>query len=272
MAQIRWRKQDEAELQRAVNNFNAKVRRWEKKGLEHLPERESKRQIQDRIVTRQDFNREINRLRRFSRRGAEKPRELESGVVVSEWEYKEMANARRFANINRTYRKKRLQNLFEQEGMSTAKAKATVERNRSNIYKLQVKPEKTARDLTEFHRSFERMLTSAGESVTKTDLQYKKNLIKALDEVFGKDGRFIQKYVKSQSADRLVYLLYTKPETSIEDLYLILYSYSPPDEPYLQMKNYAMSLGMSEQEVQANIDKLIKKNNRRAKRNKLLGR
>ena len=154
--------------------------------------------------------------------------------------------------------------------MSTEKAKATVARNRSNIYKLQVKPEQTAKNLQQFHRSFQRMLTSAGESVTKSDLQYKKNLITALDEVFGKEGRFIQNYVKPISR-RLVYLLYTKPETSIEDLYLLLYVYSPPDEPYLQMKNYAMSLGMSEQEVQANIDKLIKKNNRRARRNKLLG-
>ena len=71
---IRWSQADEAELKRVVKNFNAKLTRLAKKDPQSaaaLPERVSAAQLRDMIETRQDLNRELNALRRFSERGAE---------------------------------------------------------------------------------------------------------------------------------------------------------------------------------------------------------
>ena len=74
---IRWSEADEKELQRVVKNFNAKIARLEKKidpkdtNPVLLPERVKVSVLRDMIQTRQDLNRELNALKRFSKKGAE---------------------------------------------------------------------------------------------------------------------------------------------------------------------------------------------------------
>lgn len=121
---IKWREADLQELNRVVKNFNAKLRRLEKKNPEnakYLPkfsktvydedigedvivftDRLSVNQLKDLINTRRDFNREINALKRFSRRGAEEivilP-DTENNIKTTKWQRTEMN--RRLANINK---------------------------------------------------------------------------------------------------------------------------------------------------------------------------
>lgn len=74
---IRWRKSDDEELKRVVKNFNAKISRLEKKDPKNknaLPQRITQKEVKDMIITRQDFNREIKSLKRFTRRGKWKKR------------------------------------------------------------------------------------------------------------------------------------------------------------------------------------------------------
>lgn len=74
---IRWRKSDEEELKRVVKNFNAKISRLEKKDPKNknaLPQRITQKELKDMIVTRQDYNREIKSLKRFTKRGKWKKR------------------------------------------------------------------------------------------------------------------------------------------------------------------------------------------------------
>ena len=84
---IRWNESDEQELKRAVRNFNAKLRRLEKKDPQKynkntLPtfwdsvnetytNRVSVGQMKELINTRNDLKRELNSLKRFSKRGSE---------------------------------------------------------------------------------------------------------------------------------------------------------------------------------------------------------
>ena len=71
---IRWREADEKELRRVVKNFNAKITRLAKKDPKNaaaLPERVSAAELRAMIKTRQDLQRELNALRRFSQKGAE---------------------------------------------------------------------------------------------------------------------------------------------------------------------------------------------------------
>lgn len=115
---IRWRDSDEAELKRVVRNFNAKVSRLNKRdhnlaaGIELLiPEKVSAaamlQEMKDRIqndpdFNRNEFNRELNKLKRFSDRGAEKAVIPESGAfAITKWE---KAEAKR--DLNRINRKR----------------------------------------------------------------------------------------------------------------------------------------------------------------------
>lgn len=81
-------KDSQKELQRAINNFNSKIKRLESVDREiDIPEKESIKAIKDRVNSKWDLNREIDRLERFTKRNAEELIKNKSGVVMSRWEY-----------------------------------------------------------------------------------------------------------------------------------------------------------------------------------------
>ena len=122
---IKWREQDEKELRRVVRNFNDKLRRLVKENPENqniLPQfwNEQTQQFESRVVvknlkeliqTRADYNRQLNMLKRFGKRGAEEIIEAptnEYGARTTKWQKFEMA---RMAQIVNRRRKERLENL-----------------------------------------------------------------------------------------------------------------------------------------------------------------
>ena len=121
---IRWNESDQQALTRAVKNFNAKISRLEKKDPKNktaLPERMSVKQLKELIDTRQDLNREINALQRFTRRGAEEVVNIpdnDYNLKITKWQKEEMN--RRVGVINRK-RAKRLEVLKEVERTSGGK-------------------------------------------------------------------------------------------------------------------------------------------------------
>lgn len=129
---IKWRVEDERELRRVARNFNDKLRRLVKENPENkniLPQffNEKTQQFDSRITiqtlksliqTRQDYNRELNMLKRFSKRGAERIIEApdnEYGSRTTVWQKNEM---RRMASIVNQKRQERLDRLGLVEVMS----------------------------------------------------------------------------------------------------------------------------------------------------------
>lgn len=104
---IRWSEADEAELKRVVKNFNAKLTRLANKDPQNknaLPERVSAAQLRDLIETRQDLNRELNALRRFSERGAEELVDVpdnDYNLKITKWQKKEMTRREVIVNQKR---------------------------------------------------------------------------------------------------------------------------------------------------------------------------
>lgn len=108
---IRWNDNDNKELAKAVRNFNAKINRLAKKDPKNknaLPEKISVRQLKELINTRQDLKREINTLKRFSKRGAETlevaPNNYDN-ILITKWQRVE--TNRRLAIVNRRRANKR---------------------------------------------------------------------------------------------------------------------------------------------------------------------
>ena len=101
-------KDSNRELQKAINNFNAKIKRLENVDKEIvIPEKENIKAIKDRINSKWDLNREINRLERFTKRNAENLIKNKSGVVMTAWEFENIQreqkrlNARLLRDIER---------------------------------------------------------------------------------------------------------------------------------------------------------------------------
>ena len=126
---IKWRVQDEKELRRVARNFNDKLRRLVRANPENkniLPQfyNENTEQFESRITvetlkgliqTRQDFNRQLNMLKRFSKRGAERIVEApdnEYGTKTTLWQRQETARLVGIVNRKRQERLDRL-NLIE---------------------------------------------------------------------------------------------------------------------------------------------------------------
>lgn len=127
---IRWRESDTKELARVVKNYNAKIRRLKNKDplkykntlpqfydskTDSYTEKLSVGQLKEIINTRQDLNREINALKRFSKRGSEElvtVPDTDYNLQLTKWQKTEMT--RRVAVINRR-RKKRLEEIQETE-------------------------------------------------------------------------------------------------------------------------------------------------------------
>ena len=125
---IKWREQDEKELRRVVRNFNDKLRRLVKENPENtniLPQfwNEKTKEFESRITvqmlreliqTRADYNRQLNMLKRFSKRGAEEIVDAptnEYGARTTKWQKSEMSNMARIVNRRRKERLTDLENL-----------------------------------------------------------------------------------------------------------------------------------------------------------------
>ena len=81
-------KNSENDLKRAINKFNSKIKRLESVDREiDIPEKESIKAIKERVNSKWELNREINRLERFTKRNAEELIKNKSGVVMSRWEF-----------------------------------------------------------------------------------------------------------------------------------------------------------------------------------------
>lgn len=91
-AVIKWSKQDEKDLRKAINDFNKKVRKLQKtrKDSSYLPAEIDYSGTKDLIKTRNELNRVMRSLGRFKGSEAFKKVTLPSGESLTNWEKKEL--------------------------------------------------------------------------------------------------------------------------------------------------------------------------------------
>lgn len=113
---IHWRDKDKIELNKAIKNFNSKLNRLYKKGLDvNLPDKIKLKEIKERIYSRNDFKTELNRLKNFTKKGAELPAEIGSGKVTK-WEYNEVKKAIRRDNARKKKEEKERRSEIYENG------------------------------------------------------------------------------------------------------------------------------------------------------------
>ena len=109
-------KNNEIELRKAINKFNAKVRRLQNVDKEiDIPEKENIKAIKDRVYSKWDLNREIDKLERFTKRNSEELIKNKSGVVLSRWEYENIQREQKRLSARLSRDIKRYSNIKPQE-------------------------------------------------------------------------------------------------------------------------------------------------------------
>ena len=83
---IRFDSAYNARIRKEVQNFNQKRKRMEQRGFKNLPNKVLVSDLKSRYKTRNELNRELNRLRNFKRSDINK-RTLDSGAKIMEWQY-----------------------------------------------------------------------------------------------------------------------------------------------------------------------------------------
>ena len=209
---IRWRDKDVKELNRIVRNFNAKIKRVAEKNPQSekfLPNKISVKALRGTIGTRQDFNRELNSLKRFSKRGAEKIQTLPSGLSLTQFEIKETKLKTRIVNIKRAFERKKL-DIKETEGAMGQVSERGLQPKKFTL-------NKSAKEWEQFVASLEKEISSnfKAEQLEK----YKENYINALIENLGGRGEELAEILKGVDAEKLFKKSVSNPLLTIDFIY-----------------------------------------------------
>ena len=112
---IRYNKELVNYVNKTVRNYNAKIRRLEKVNPSlALPEKITAKSIKNVSDTRKDLIRNLNKLKRFSKRGAENTIILPSGELISTYEISELKRESARLQRNLTKRINELGNTIPQ--------------------------------------------------------------------------------------------------------------------------------------------------------------
>lgn len=210
---IKWRKSDKEKISNTVRQFNAKITRTLKKHPEfapYLPKKITVKELTANIRTRKDFNREVNSLSRFLKRGAEKPYTSKSGVKTTTWERTEIGY--KVAQINR-------QRMIERKRANVSTYKGTmgsIQANNLNPKKYnidKIRPQ----EWDKFIETVEKQVKS-NYNYDKME-RYKENYIKGLYNVFGAKGNDIIGIVENIPSDKFTDLFYNDPVLQLDFIY-----------------------------------------------------
>ena len=242
---IRWRDSDEAELKRVVRNFNAKINRLSKKNPEIkniLPEKKNWKEIKDLVTTRNDLNKELHMLQRFSsnknsadifiilddgrtikeedyRNNPEKYNSLRETRILR-WEKNEINRAIPIINKKREKMKEQIEKIevtYKGHGMNYTIGEVGMGNNLLNALK----------PLTGIYGSMERKdikgkletikLHSKSDFYDTRNLRLKENYIKGLKENYSiNDIKDIVTTIEDMNEDEFLKVFYSEKNASME--------------------------------------------------------
>lgn len=222
---IRWRRSDEQELRRVVKNFNSKLSRIIKKNPEianYLPERRSYKDLRENITSRQELNRELNSLKRFSQKGSEKIVTSKTGLKTTKWERKEVGIQVAIINRERTHKRKILES---EEATSRGQSLNMTRREMNSIRMNELNKKKF--DFDKIKKSdWERFKSTVRKQShpnfqSEADLHLRENYIKGLIEVFGDndDTNSLIEQIRAMPLKDFITKFYKEQEATVDFIY-----------------------------------------------------
>lgn len=232
---IRWNERDSQEIARRVRNFNAKVTRLEKKyaGTDVIiPEKVSIKQLKGLIDTRQDLNRELKSLERFTQRGSETVVTVpntDNNIQLTKWQKEEMSRRASIVNRRRNARKQDIeQQELEQGGKALGYNRGQIGMGRAD--ELVYRPTKAFTPKMRKEDVSRKMQQLRKESMStywhRRDLIMRESFIKALEMNFNsKDIKNVVDAIMDMPIEEFKETLLSNPDDFST-------AYPPSDEEY----------------------------------------
>lgn len=197
-------------LRKLVRNYNNKINRVKinKPEISDIqPEKKSIRTVLKDINSLADYNRIVNDLKNYTKKGSENPYITEQNVVITNYEKNRID--RIFARINRE-RKKEIETYNLKDGFGMGLPTASDLAPKANLIES-IK----YKDWDKFVQGIER--NRYNMNISQRAVFYKNNMLKAIENVFGK-GELYSK-VNQLSGTDLVSLYYKIPYFNIDFIY-----------------------------------------------------
>ena len=211
---IRWRQRDVEELQRTVKNFNAKLYRMQKKNPEMeavLPPRLTVTQLKNEIATRDEYNRILESLQKFSKlRQYSRLPEADAPIQKTEWEIKHQTLRAKIANERKARRRKELaDHTVKTGGKDTGVSRVAMGKVRENEGKPISENLRGKKNTAEFERATKAIDSILNrELVEKKQLLMRENYIKGLTDYGFLDdpetAKLLESYIMGVSLDTFV--------------------------------------------------------------------
>lgn len=225
---IKWRASDAERLEKEIKRFNAKVyynRRNHPELEDILPKpitsKDKTRMInQFKEAPRNEFNKELRSIERFSKRGAEKVVVSKTGNAVTKWERNEVSY--KVAQINRERAQER--KLYESLPATSQGKKLNYTRGEMGSERLnELHPKKFDFDKIRKGKEWEKFkeaVNSQSSYTHKIEMMegFKNNYYLALEE-FGGYAEDIQKIIEMLPAEKVVETYYKEQEATITFIY-----------------------------------------------------
>lgn len=226
---IRWRKSDAEKLEKEVERFNAKIYRTRSRHpeladiLPNTIKKADKLQMIEELKAkpRSEFNKTLNTLDRFTRRGAEQEIVSATGNRVTKWERQEVAYKVAQINRERTRERKAVENMdATSRGESLGLKRGEMGSERLN----ELKPKKFNFDKIRGGKEWEKFKASV-EKLASPEARdarmaaYKANYIKGLREAFGDYANDIINIIENLPAEVVVQTYYGEQEATIDFFY-----------------------------------------------------
>lgn len=208
-SKIRWREEDYKEVERVIKNFNNKIYRTKKNHpniADIQPQTIKKSEFIKKIKTRKDLNRELNSLKRYGKRGAEKQvvSKSDEHLKVTKWEVKEYKHKEGIINARKTRERHRLE---EKEHLQAGK-KSGYKKGESLSPLLEDSLRTSHNDFNNKNKTnwekFKKRIDKQLDSNYMSNMNnlYKENYIKALDKMnYPADIRYI---INRLNTDRFI--------------------------------------------------------------------
>lgn len=209
-SKIKWRAKDREDIERAVRDFNSKIRVTLKNAPDaytYLPELIKPSDVMSGVITRGDLNKKLASLSRFMRDGAEAPVTSAKGLTTTRWEREEAKNYA--AQISRK-RKGRIKEYGDVVNLHA-------------VRDLGLSPVKSKWDTIYpgnwpgYFKSLQMQTLSGFEA--ERDARYKANYIRALTVVGGSEASDLIDKIKSIDDHAFVGMFYTSDVLSVDYLY-----------------------------------------------------
>lgn len=218
---IRWRKSDNKELQRIVNNYNAKIRRVQAKNpdaVDYLPQKITMKQAREMIETRADFKRVTASLQRFSERGAENVFTSNRGLKTTQWVVDEFKRNQAAENKRRAKKRKELgEREVKQGGKPTGAKRKEMGRIKENAVRESKKDPRNM-SMEEFKKAarlFEKKMRQSynDEQARKMQVNYIRGLIR---EGYSEE---LTKYLLTIPTDKFMEIVDTDESATFDFIY-----------------------------------------------------